>query len=125
MINSIKDKSSKHHGGVYVVRCSTCTAIYIGETLRQLPIRIKEHQDACRLNHTKKSAIAKHYRKTNCLHDIDWENAKLIEMEDRTYLRKLYEHIYIIQSKSELMNPNAGMKLPAVWSKALPQLPTQ
>ena len=125
LINSVKEKRNTEHGGVYRVKCATCSSIYIGETIRDLDVRLKEHQDACRLNHTKKSAIAKHYRSFKCNHIIDWEGATIFKKEDRTYLRKLYEHIYISQAKSSLMNPNSGMKIPDVWSKSIPQLPPQ
>ena len=44
---------------VYRVPCS-CGKVYIGETKRALGTRIKEHQSACRLQQTEKSAIAEH-----------------------------------------------------------------
>jgi len=88
-------------------------------------VRLKEHEDACRLGHSKKSAIAKHHKQFKGAHEIDWSNSKIIEFENRNYIRKLLEHIYITQAKSKLMNPNSGMKLPTVWNKSIPQLPPQ
>jgi len=107
------------------VTCSTCSSIYIGETFRDLNITIKEHEDACRLRHTKKSAIAKHCQNFKGTHEINWKDVKFIELENRNFLRKLFEHIYIIQATSPVMNPNTGMKLPHIWNNALPQLPPQ
>ncbi len=43
----------------YSVPCS-CGKVYIGETTRRLEQRVKEHQDACKNDDEKVSAIAEH-----------------------------------------------------------------
>ena len=84
LINSIKDNRKCEKGGVYKIKCKSCPSIYIGETLRELHVRTKEHEDACRLHHVKKSAVAKHYWKFLGKHEIDWKDANFIEREGRT-----------------------------------------
>ena len=51
--------AEKRTGVVYEVPCS-CGKVYIGETIRTLETRIKEHKRACRDSDYKKSAIAEH-----------------------------------------------------------------
>lgn len=61
---------------VYQVPCS-CGKVYVGETKRALAIRIKEHQDAVRLQHTSKSAIVEHAWELG--HRINWEGDKILD----------------------------------------------
>ena len=43
---------------VYSVKCKTCTGEYVGETLRALCVRKKEHCNAIRLGQSSRSAIS-------------------------------------------------------------------
>ena len=44
---------------VYKIPCS-CGKVYIGETIRRLETRLKEHCTACKKGEIEKSAIAEH-----------------------------------------------------------------
>ena len=55
---------------VYQVPCS-CGEAYIGETVRRLETRMKEHQDACQKGALEKSAFAEHAWESH--HPIRWE----------------------------------------------------
>jgi predicted GIY-YIG superfamily endonuclease len=68
----VKDQilMGKQSNVVYQIPCS-CGKVYIGETIRRLQSRVKEHQDACRKYQTEKSAIAEHA--WGMYHVILWE----------------------------------------------------
>ena len=75
----IKDKpdpSNRAGIGMYRIPCE-CGKLYIGETGRTLPTRLKEHRAHChRGDHFEKSAILKHSHIKD--HQIDWQAAQLI-----------------------------------------------
>ena len=45
---------------VYLVKCKTFQDEYVGETMRALEVRAKEHREEIRLTHPVKLAIAEH-----------------------------------------------------------------
>ena len=57
----VKDKlcTGKQSSVVYKIPCS-CGKFYLGETVRRLGTRIKEHKDACVHGSTEKSAVSDH-----------------------------------------------------------------
>ena len=77
---------------IYSIPCS-CGKIYIGETGRAIKIRIKEHCADIRHERIKKSAISKHYQKTN--RHICIEDAKVIAIEENYNRRHVQEAIEI------------------------------
>ena len=58
---------------VHSAKCKTCLGEYVGETLRALRVRKKEHCDAIRLGKGSKSAIAEHVQEQSMPHEIDWQ----------------------------------------------------
>ena len=78
---NVKDRlpSGTQRDYVYSVKCETCQDEYVGETMRALEVRSKEHRDAIRLDHPEKSAIAEHVLERNGSHDIDWTNVRVID----------------------------------------------
>ena len=64
---------------VYSVKCRTCTQEYVGETMRTLGVRKKEHKDAIRLGQDAKSAIADHVNTQTNPHEIDWDTLRKID----------------------------------------------
>ena len=99
---------------VYRVPCS-CGKIYIGETKRALSVRIKEHQDAVRLGHIDKSALAEHAWIAG--HRIDWEATQIVDTATRLseLLVKEAFHIRTIPTNFRL-NRDTGMQLPECWN---------
>ena len=61
-LSNLKDKLliQMRPGVVNNVPCSVCNKSYIGETVRRLGDRIKEHKVACTRCEKEKSAIAEH-----------------------------------------------------------------
>ena len=67
----------KHNsqGAVYKIKCCDCQATYIGETGRNLYIRLTEHKRMTR-NGDINNYYVEHHLRTN--HRIDWDSAKCV-----------------------------------------------
>ena len=61
MLTKVKDTLSlgKQLRVVYQIPCNYAQ-VYIGETIRQLKTRMREHQDACKIGVLEKLAVAEH-----------------------------------------------------------------
>ena len=66
MLTKVKDPLmiEKQAKMVYCIPCS-CGEAYIGETVRRLETRVKEHRDACQKGALEKSALAEHASKNH------------------------------------------------------------
>ena len=78
----MKDKLSveQESSVVYKVPC-TCGSYYIGEKVRRLETRLREHKDACKRGETEKSAVAEHAWTEE--HPILWDQTKVIDRANR------------------------------------------
>ena len=87
LLTNVKDKDepSDRRGAVYKIKCCDCQATYIGETGRNLNVRLTEHKRATR-NGDINNHIAEHHLKTN--HRIDWDSAECV-----TYSTDYYQRI--------------------------------
>ena len=106
-----KDKIEDSHkcGLVYRVDCQNCKDIYVGETGRQLCVRLAEHikeveehtNQGVRTRATRrsetgiqhKSAITDHANDLN--HTPDWDNASILARESQLNRRQIREAIWI------------------------------
>ena len=81
----VKDKLQdlSHSCVVYRIPCS-CGKFYIGETVRRLEMRLKEHRGACEKGMTKKSATAEHAWNEN--HLIVWEGVTIVDQAKKKEL---------------------------------------
>ena len=117
-----KDKVQKlrNSGVVYEIPCMNCKATYIGETKRNLSIRISEHKRDVTQQEKKqftrsarkessseinKSAVTDHVNTRN--HVIDWEQVKIVSKETNVFRRRVRESI-AIRKRQETMNRDAG-----------------
>ena len=100
---------------VYSVKCETCQDEYVGETMRALEARTKEHRDAIRLNHPEKSAIAEHVLERNGSHDIDWHNVRGIDRATGMKERKVQE-AFAIEERKPAMNRDKGVEKSRTWN---------
>ena len=73
---------AKQDGVVYRIPCG-CGKVYIGETGRPVPDRIKEHDRDIRLAHTETSAVSEHARNTG--HKPLWNEVKFIDCDPYYY----------------------------------------
>ena len=105
----------KKRSVVYQVPCKGCDQVYIGETKRNLKIRLAEHRQAVRRGDDK-NGIAVHVQK--CNHSIDWEGARVEQVITNYWMRSTAEAI-LIRQQSPTMNLDRGLHLPSVWNPIL------
>ena len=65
--------------GVYRIPCE-CGLVYIGETGRNLSLRLKEHRTNCKKAELEKSAGAKHSWTND--HRIKWKEATILAIDN-------------------------------------------
>ena len=93
--------------------------MYIGETLRNLDGRLKEHKRHVEKKSAKGSAIAEHVIKSG--HEIAWDRAEVIDYEQKCGARKIKESLHF-QSEHpdrQLMNRDGGLAISSIWQHAL------
>ena len=74
--------------GVYCVPCLECSECYIGETGRNLAVRLEEHKQACRTGNSY-NAIATHSLDLD--HRIGFSSAKIVYKCNNINIRKIAE----------------------------------
>ena len=83
--------------GIYKIPCKDCDKVYIGETGRDIRIRVHEHELSIKRkfdpNKPSCSALVRHVAETG--HEINFGEAKIIRVEEREYRRKLHEALLI------------------------------
>ena len=100
---------------VYRIPCSSGKA-YIGETVRRLETRVKEHRDACHKGALKKSALAEHTWKNH--HPIKWEEVLVVDRA-RTAKELLAKEAIHICLNCPSLNRDESLELPECWIAAL------
>ena len=105
----------KKRSVVYQVPCKGCDQVYIGETKRNLKIRLAEHRQAVRRGDDK-NGIVVHVQK--CNHSIDWEGARVEQVMTNYWKRRTTEAI-LIRQQSPTKNLDRGLHLPSVWNPIL------
>ena len=134
-----KIKPEKKCNVIYEIPCQSCNKTYIGETGRAFSIRKKEHKTECeketrgastRATQKKaeqenlKSAITDHCRRER--HVMDWDNAKVIGMEDNKYKRWIKEAIEIRKRAHRTVNRDEGAyQLSRTWDAVLKKSDTR
>ena len=81
--------------GVYKLQCSNCPAVYIGETRRQLCIRVQEHLDEVSSVPRKSSAFAEHLSESG--HSFELNQAVMLHCENSFCRWLALEHIEIVR----------------------------
>ena len=98
---------------VYRIPCS-CGKFYIGETIRRLETRMKEHKDACEKGLTERSAVAEHA--WNEHHPIEWKAAAIVDKAKGRKELALKEALHIqLTPKEQRFNRDVGVELPVCW----------
>ena len=110
-----KDKPDPNNRvGVYRIPCE-CGKVYIGETKRNLPTRLKEQRAHGRRGDFEKSAIVKHSHIKD--HQIDWQAAQLITPIDAWHPRRIREAIEIV--KHDTVPQDIGFFISDIWRPIL------
>lgn len=110
---NFKDKKEKINCGIYKIKCQKCPQIYIGESERDIKVRLEEHEAHIRNNRTNLSAVAQHMA-DNPGHEIDKASFELVERETRYFHRKIKESLYIKKTQ-HCMNIKDGKKVNSIW----------
>ncbi|CAH8541549.1 unnamed protein product [Schistosoma rodhaini] len=107
---------------VYEIKCRDCNATYVGETSRQLNVRVKEHKQC--LKHIpkssddvrkleNKSAIALHSLESG--HTIDFDGTRILQKAFNSYKeRQTAEALYIWANPNNI-NRRDGIQLAVPW----------
>ena len=97
----------------YKTKCCDCQATYIGETGRNLNIRLTEHKRATR-NGDLNNNIAEHLLQTN--HRIDWDSAECVIYSTDYYQRATLESWFTNLEQTPL---NRCQRLPAPYKRLI------
>ena len=100
---------------VYSVKCKTCSGEYVGETLRVLRVRKKEHCDVIRPGQISQSAIAEHVHEQSMPHEIDWQGMKAIDPTRWKRERRIREAFHIQKHKPQL-NRDGVVERSTIWN---------
>ncbi|XP_022105752.1 uncharacterized protein LOC110987368 [Acanthaster planci] len=115
MLTSHKDLQDPHHRpGVYKIPCQCCKE-YIGETGRDLPTRLKEHQAHCRKGEYEKSGTVEHSHSED--HRINWDQANLITSIQHWYPKRIREALEIL--KHDIVPQDIGISISDIWQPLL------
>ena len=115
LLTNVKDKDepSDRRGAVYKIKCCDCQATYIGETGKNLNVRLTEHKRATR-NGDINNHIAEHHLKTN--HRIDWDSAECVTYSTDYYQRITLESWFTNLEQTPL---NRCQQLPAPYKRLI------
>lgn len=117
MLTNTKDKiPEQQKSGIYKISCNECSAIYIGQTRRNILQRFKEHIAHVKYNRPEKSAVAEHMIENNHL-NITAGDLKLIKEIQNNNQLDAWECIYINKNtNNELLNNDRGPILSYLFS---------
>ena len=109
-----KDKPEDRSGAVYIIHCSDGQATYIGETGRNLTMRLTENKRATKKGDIYNNNIAEHHLKTS--HAIDWDSATCLTYSTDYYQRITLESWFTNLEQTAL---NRCQPLPALYKRLL------
>ena len=103
-------------GIIYQVVCHDCLFVYIGQTKRDLKLRLSEHKRAIKYQRPEKSALCEHSITLD--HTMDWNEATILSTE-KDYTKRVFAESWQINKSSNVINRNDGNTLPSVYKKIL------
>ena len=124
----LKDKIPKTQtrNCVYCIKCTQCTAVYIGQTARELGVRIAEHRrrtqrfprNLMEYNALiKDSAIAGHALDTG--HTINFSEIKILRQGFRCPMERMYAEAIEITKSRSAVNRIDGVELSGAWKHVI------
>ena len=93
-----KDRSSNKSNCVYKVNCQCCDASYIGETGRNVSVRMAEHANSTAPQI--KSEVARHIFETG--HNFNLDEPEILCFEPNMFKRRILEALYIQEHSPSL-----------------------
>ena len=100
----IKNSPDCASGCIYKVPCKECNKYYVGQTGKDLAVRVKQHKYSVRTGQTS-NALFVHMRDLN--HPIDWSNASAMIQCNSFINRNIIESSLI--KNSDNINLSSGM----------------
>ena len=97
---------------IYHIPYKHCSSVYIGETGRNLKLRLREHKSTA---HSANTCVSSH--KIRAQHQ--WEGVKVLEKEKRSDTRKIREVIHIRKDPNPKINTSLGFELSPVYYSLL------
>ena len=115
LLTNVKDRDEPNNrqGAVYKIKCSDCQASYIGETGRNLNMRLTGHKQAMR-NGDANNHIAVHHQLTN--HNIDWDSTRCLTYSTNYFQRLILDSWF---TDLEQMPLNRCQQLPAPYKRLI------
>lgn len=107
LMHSTKDHiDNDNKSGVYAATCSTCSKQYIGQTIRQLKVRKKEHIRNIKNKESYASGLAEHILTER--HSIDDTHFSLLEHESNRRRLNVLESMHIHLTHENNVNRDDG-----------------
>ena len=103
---------SHKSGVVYRIPCEDCEKSYVGQTLRTLDRRIKEHQRSVITGDCDSSALAEHAWSSH--HQIAWRDVTILHQHQRWFQRCILES-WSIHQVPNLVNRDSGNLPQPYW----------
>ncbi len=113
---------SKTKDCVYCTNCA-CGAQYVGETNRNLKVRLSEHR-----HNSSKSSLSLHIqdnKEDTQRHEIMFHNSFILARERNGLKRKITESLCIEHKAAHLVNTRTSIEIPAVWKRCAEALQKQ
>ena len=99
-------------GCIYQIPCN-CGQQYIGETLRPINTRVKEHQTSV-TKLDQKSAISEHIINHQA-QTIQWEAIKILSTNNNNWRQRKLQEAIDIKRQRPTINRDQGIFLPSAW----------
>ena len=90
---------------MYKVNCKDCNHVYIGETGRDLAVRMKEHRRAF-ISANENNGMFRHSAASS--HAIDFDSSQIIYQASDLKIRRVVEAAYISAHSNNSMNLDSG-----------------
>lgn len=87
---------------VYKVSCKDCAGIYVGHTSMWLGRRLYHHKMNAKPKTKTNTALSLHLLENG--HEGDWDNVKILHVEEKLEKRRILESIYIHKNLERTMN---------------------
>jgi hypothetical protein len=116
LLGTAKDKiiDDNEKSGIYEIKCSSCDAIYIGQTKRKLKTRYKEHLEDVKKAVNDEKPLAKHLIEEN--HQAG--EIKLLKEVRKNHQLNAYESLYLFKNKHKnLLNCQIEGNNPSILFK--------